>query len=343
MKKWGLALMILIAAFGWWQRPKAAVVTEPVPIEENQGGVVESETHPLAIERLRQGEYPSSEMEIEQTLEPGSNYSRYIASYKSEGLKIYGLLTVPEGEEPEGGWPAIIFNHGYIPPEQYRSTERYLAYTDGFSQAGYVLFRPDYRGHGNSEGEARGAYWDNGYTIDVLNSLVSVKRLPYVNAGKIGMWGHSLGGFLTLRAMVIDPSIKAGVIWGGVVGDYGEMFTDWWAKRPPRPTSTSAEGQRRVSTRRMIEEMGNNQALIDEISANAFVGDISGPVQIHHARGDETVPYVLSERLAEDLEAAGKEYEFYLYEGDNHNLSANFVTAMRRSVEFFDRWLKEAN
>ena len=86
---------------------------------------------PLSIEYLRQQDYSGSELVIEQTLAPGSNYDRYYASYFSEGLKQYGLLTVPRGQRPESGWPVIIFNHGYIPPTQYKTTERYVAYVDG--------------------------------------------------------------------------------------------------------------------------------------------------------------------------------------------------------------------
>ena len=48
----------------------------------------------------------------------------------------------------------VIFNHGYIPPAQHRTTERYVAYVDAFARNGYIVFRSDYRGHGNSEGEA---------------------------------------------------------------------------------------------------------------------------------------------------------------------------------------------
>ena len=52
----------------------------------------------------------------------------------------------------------IVFNHGYIPPSQYRTTERYVAYVDGFASNGYIVFRPDYRGHDQSEGAPTGAY-----------------------------------------------------------------------------------------------------------------------------------------------------------------------------------------
>ena len=84
--------------------------------------------YPLQIEVMRQQSYPGSEIVIEQTLAPGSNYSRYVVSYLSDGYKIYALMTVPNGPKPATGWPAIIFNHGYIPPAQYRTTERYVAY-----------------------------------------------------------------------------------------------------------------------------------------------------------------------------------------------------------------------
>jgi hypothetical protein len=79
--------------------------------------------NPLTIESMRQRQYPGSQIVIEQTLAPGSNYNQYIASYQSEGLKIYALLTVPMGEKPATGWPVIVFNHGYIPPQVYRTTE----------------------------------------------------------------------------------------------------------------------------------------------------------------------------------------------------------------------------
>ena len=161
---------------------------------------------------MRQREYPGSEIVIEATLERGSNYNRYIASYQSEGLNIYALLTVPMGERPASGWPVVVFNHGYIPPEQYRTTERYVAYVDGFARNGYIVFRSDYRGRGSSEGEARGGYGTPDYTVDVLNAVAAVRNHPDADPDRIGMWGHSMGGHITLRSMVASKGIKAGVI-----------------------------------------------------------------------------------------------------------------------------------
>src|SRR6476659_119792 len=85
---------------------------------------------PLQIDSMRARQYPGSDIVIEQVLDPGVNYNRYYVSYLSDGLKIYALMTVPNGQKPPTGWPVIIFNHGYIPPEIYRTTERYVAYVN---------------------------------------------------------------------------------------------------------------------------------------------------------------------------------------------------------------------
>lgn len=313
----------------------------------NQGGPETEPAHPLAIETLRAGEYPGSEIEIEQTLEPGSNYQRYIASYKSEGLKIYALLTVPNGDKPASGWPVVIFNHGYIPPAEYRTTERYIAYTDAFSRNGYIVFRSDYRGHGNSEGTARGGYGSNDYTIDILNAVSSIKQYPEADPERIGMWGHSMGGHITLRNMVVNNDVKAGVIWAGVVASYPDLLYNWRRRGDVLSPAVSPPG---LSTRggswrqQLIAEYGTpeeNAEFWASISSDSFLTDISGPVQIHHGTADSSVPVAFSETLQEKMEAAGKESELYIYEGDDHDITANFGIAMERSVAFFDKYLKD--
>jgi dipeptidyl aminopeptidase/acylaminoacyl peptidase len=157
----------------------------------------------MSIEAMRQGSYPGSEIVVDQELDRGATYRRYYVYYRSQGLKIYALLTVPDEDMPSGGWPGIVFNHGYIPPAEYHSTEHYVDYVDRLARSGYIVFRIDYRGHGSSQGNPQGAYGDPGYEVDVLNAVASLKRHPKVNPEKIGMWGHSMGGYLTLRAMVI--------------------------------------------------------------------------------------------------------------------------------------------
>lgn len=297
--------------------------------------------HPMTIEGMRLTPYPGSVIVVEDTLDPGVNYNRYYAYYLSEGYKIYGLLTVPFGDSPEGGWPAIVFNHGYIPPTQYRTTERYIAYVDWLARSQYIVFRIDFRGHDRSEGTARGAYGDPGYSVDVLNAVSSLQQFPLANPDKIGMWGHSMGGYLTLRAMVIDEDIKAGVIWAGVVASYPDMMARW-RRNTPGPVPTPPTFARRWQ-QEWITEHGSSDENPDfwsSISSNSYVDDLSGPIQLHHGSADESVPVIFSELLRDEILAVGGEVEFYLYEGDNHNLSNYFSLAMTRTIEFFDRYLK---
>ena len=297
--------------------------------------------HPMTIEAQRQTPYPGSDIVIEETLERGVNYSRYYASYLSEGLKIYGLLTIPDGEMPAAGWPGIVFNHGYIPPDVYRTTERYIAYVDWLARSGYVVFRIDYRGHDRSEGEATGAYGSPGYLADVVNAFASLQRHPQVNPQRVGMWGHSMGGYLTLRAMVVSPDIKAGVIWAGVVGSYPDLLSRW------RRTNAALSfpipsGARRWRTA-WVEDYGTpeeNPAFWNSVSANSYLDEISGPIQLHHGTADEEVPVEFSTWLSEQMQQAGQPVEYYIYDGDNHNLSVNFSAAMTRTIQFFDQYLK---
>lgn len=299
--------------------------------------------HPLQIEQMRKREYLGSTLTIEQTLDNGKGFSRYVASYLSEGFKIKGLLAIPEGEKPEGGFPAIIFNHGYIRPETYRRKEKYVAYIAGFASKGYVVFMPDYRGHQDSEGTPLGAYFSPAYTTDSLNAFYSLAQHPDVNPKKMGMWGHSMGGHIALRAMVIKPDIKAGVIWAGVVASYEDMLSNWRRDRPwsPSPRENMANRPGRSDLINVYGSIEENRDFWESISPIFFVKDISGPIQLHHGLSDSSVPWEFSKKLEETLSKESKTVEYHEYEGADHNLSGTaFSPAMNRSVNFFDTYLK---
>lgn len=342
--------LLLVTACGSAAQPTAAVEATAVSIPPTEVPTLAPtpteaptptpEPVSLTIESMRARDYPGSDLTIEQTLAQGSNYKRYVVSYRSDGLKIYALLTVPTSPKPKTGFPVIVFNHGYIPPAQYKTTERYVAYVDAFARNGYIVIKPDYRGHGNSEGDAQGGYGSPAYAYDVLNAVASIEKFKDADPNRIGMWGHSMGGQVTLRSMVVSHEIKAGVIWSGVVASYRNLLSNWRRVGTPVAVPSSARRWRQE----FIDSYGSpdqNPQFWNSISPNAFLQDLSGPVQLHHSTTDPEVPYQFSVELNQEIAAAGKPVEFYTYQGDDHNLSKNLTVALQRSVAFFDKYVKK--
>ncbi len=242
-----LAVAIALILAGCSSLPPAISAATPPPALRPSAALAAAAPErlpPLAIDAMRQRDYPGSDLVVEQTLSPGSNYRQYVASYLSDGLKINALLTVPNGAKPATGWPVIIFNHGYIPPTVYRTTERYVAYVDAFARNGYIVFKPDYRGFGSSQGTPVSAYYAPDDTVDVLNAVTTMQRYANADPNRIGMWGHSMGGNITLRALVIDPRIKVAVIWAGVTATYYDMLYNWHPPAADRPPPSFAGGAR---------------------------------------------------------------------------------------------------
>jgi uncharacterized protein len=297
-------------------------------------------THPNSITAMKARAYPGSKITLERRLADGSNYQQWLTSYRSDGLKILALLTIPKQKAPKAGFPVIVFNHGYIPPEQYRTTQRYVAYQAGFASKGYIVFKPDYRGHGFSEGEPASAYTNPDYTADVMNAISSVKTFKSANPARVGLWGHSMGGYLSLRALVLGSGARAAVIWGGVVAPHLDIFKFWGSR-----TRADNQRYRRYSAQReaLYKQYGTpqeNPNFWNAMSANTFITAPSAPIQLHHGITDTVVPVEFSRILSSQLKKVGSVSELYAYPRTDHNLTQSFNTAMRRSVAFFDRYLK---
>ncbi len=296
--------------------------------------------HPLSIEYLRSKDFPGSRIEIVDTVLKSESYAKYIISYNSDGNTLYAALAVPARADSVQMFPVVILNHGYISPTGYDNTKKYVRYIDFFAKNGFVVCMPDYRGNGKSEGIPSPPYFTNDYLTDVLNALSSVEKLEYVDTTNIFMWGHSMGGTLTQQAMVIDKRIKAGVIWGGVVGTYKDMFYTYQDKTP-----WVRKGGYIIQKMKELEDKYGEFSLENEfwkaISPIAHIHEISGPVQLHHARYDPSVPVELSIALAHYMENAEQPVELFIYNSSDHNIGEpHFEEAMQRTVDFYKKYVE---
>jgi len=287
--------------------------------------------HLMAIESLRNNKYLGDDFEIEEQLGNGSNYKQYIVSYQSEGLKIYGLLTVPTGQRPKNGFPAIIFIHGYISPQEYSTTGSYPTYQARLARSGFVTFKPDLRGHGNSEGEPVSAHYSEKYIVDTLYAISYLKNYKDVDPNRIGFWGHSNGGEIGLRIVVVSPDIKAASFWAGVVGSYKDMLETYNEKIRFLKNATSTELVRENKLPSKNPEFWN------KLDPYTYLNDINAPIQLHHGTADSSVPAELSIRLKEELDKQNKKVEYYEYIGDDHNISKNVNIAFERTIDFYKK------
>lgn len=326
-----LAFIAILA--GFFHSPQTLLI-QPTPVVP---------LNPLTIQAMRIRTYPGSNITIEQTLSPMPTYNRYIASYESDGFKIYTLLLVPKGTKPVNGWPVIVLNHGYITPELYTPDGNYIAYADAFARNGYIVFKPNYRGNGKSKGAPTSTYYSPDYTVDDLNAIASIKKYPDANPGKIGVWGHSMGGQITLKDLVINTKdIKAAVIWGGVVGLYNDIINNWQDRVSYQPTAEdmALRLQNLSNLEGMYGTPQTNPAFWNSVDPNSYLKDITAPLQIDVGLADTEVPPDFSTGLYTRMKVVGKVVQYYEYPGSNHDINQSFTLAIQRTISFFNSYLK---
>jgi dipeptidyl aminopeptidase/acylaminoacyl peptidase len=304
-----------------------------IDIDKKKEVSINKAPHPMSIEALRANNYPGGDFIIKTELTNGYNYKRYIASYYSEGLEINGLLTVPLVEKPEKGFPAVIFVHGYIPPKEYSTISSYPTYQASLARAGFVTYKPDLRGHDDSEGKVVSTHFSEKYVVDTMNAIEYLKEYEAVNENKLVYWGHSNGGEIGLRVVLLSDDIKAASFWAGVVGSYKDMLE----------TYNDKILFLKDANHQLIKKNGlpsENPEFWNKLEPYNYLADISAPIEIQHATGDESVPIELSLSLKEALEGNNKVVEYHEYQGDNHNIGQNSNIAWQRTIEFFNKYLR---
>lgn len=270
------------------------------------------------IEQLRQREYKAGEIKIEETLTHNNSYTSYIISYPSDDLKIYGMMNIPAGKGP---FPVIVLNHGYFTPSNFVSGDGTRTMADILATNGYLTVAPDYRGHGQSEDEKVGSRGHRPeFAVDVLNLIASIKSIDKADENRIGMWGHSMGGEVSLRTAEATDKLKAIVLWA--------------------PTSANASDNANFYGGKHYAN--TNNPANDGISPINYLRYISAPISLHQGLVDVEVKPEWSKQLNDALEKEGKQVEYFEYEGQDHNFrNLGWDKISQRTIDFYDKYLKQ--
>ena len=185
------------------------------------------------------GVHAAPGLKFERPLAAGPSYTAYLVSYVSDGLTVYAMIAVPKSTAPKNAYPVVIANHGYVPdPRKYgitadgidsRPGDYYRSVPELFTSRGFLVVLPDYRGHNSSEGfdqiENQNRESIDAYSRDVIALMAKLDEVEFVDTDRVFMWSHSMGGGVSMRALLASNIVKASSFWATMnVDDFGDQF-----------------------------------------------------------------------------------------------------------------------
>jgi len=244
---------------------------------------------------------------------PREGVAMYTVTYPSEQWLVKAVLAVPAGNGP---FPALLYCRGGMGNVGRVNPDR-IAQLASF---GYVVLAPHYRGNDGGEGrdEFGGADRHDVYQADAL-----LRQLPFVDPGRINLYGFSRGGMMALLAAVERDGFQSLIVWNGVC----DLFLTY---------------EERVDLRRMLRRVVGHPRKNREAywmrSPVFAVERIDCPVLIIHGEQDQNVGVEHAHRLARALSQLGKRHELWLVKEAGHLFEpAQLETYTRRMFA----WLAE--
>ena len=258
------------------------------------------------------------------------------------------MVATPKSSPPARGFPVLIANHGTHPdPPRYgigasgvdaRPGDYYRAVPGLYASRGFLVVMPDYRGHNTSEGVefARGFLASAYFTEDVLALVNALSGLRHANLDSVFLWGHSLGGEVTLRALLATDRVRGASLWSTVGGDIWEQAYHY-SRYKDREAVDGSDVPKPPIDRLMqdIAALGHAVRLAGAraTALPAPAADAHHPPSRDRRRGRK---YEWSERLAAQLHVAGLRYVFHSYAGNEHFFQGQAQQlAADRDVAFF--------
>ncbi|HKZ73793.1 MAG TPA: prolyl oligopeptidase family serine peptidase, partial [Steroidobacteraceae bacterium] len=248
-----------------------------------------------------------------------------------DGTLVHGRLSLPSDFDPERRYPLLI---GSL----YRNTVRNRwgggneiptwGLDQHLSDRGYVLMKVDTRGSWGSGSAARRAVHHDFGGIDIEDVESGVRYMMtqgYVEPGRVGIWGWSYGGLMTLMSLFKKPDLYAAGIADAPASNVAHAFPRqmWVMGRP---------------------EGADFPQRYERMSALNFTAGLTKPLMITHANKDDIVLYGDTIALGERLIAEGKTFELVTLPGSSHIWARDSLAQQRfgyvKMAEFFDRYLQ---
>lgn len=316
---------------------------------------VEELIFPYTIEGLRQHDYKSGKIHIQEELEDKNQfYTSYLIDYPSDGLTITGVMQIPVGEGP---FPVIVMNHGFFARSVYKTgdgTDRVSPY---LAEHGYITIAPDYRSWGESD--AGESFFYSGLVIDVINLIKAIPSLPKADPERIGIWGHSMGGGVTMKVLTVlggrDARVRAAVLYSPVSADDADMIERWGmgcfgdiAAGELVEGCNSSDIIPETLPRNLQDAYrfaASDADTLKKISPIHHLYYVDVPIQIHYGTEDGKLlsgtPPQWSVKLTQALRDAGKDAALFQYEGEGHSfIGQPWFDFMSRTLRFFDEHVK---
>jgi dipeptidyl-peptidase 4 len=244
-----------------------------------------------------------------------------------DGGRTYQCRMVkPLDFDPAKKYPVIVYVYGGPGVQVVRKVwSRHDLWHSYMASRGYIVFSIDNRGS-----EGRGKAWEESIlermgTLELQDQLAGVnylKEQSYVDPERIGVWGWSYGGYMTLNAMFNAPDVfKAGVSVGPV--------TDW-------------RYYDSIYTERYMKLPSENEKGYTASAPATHAENLKGSLLVMYGDVDDNVHIQNSVSLAKKLIDAGKDFDLMLFPGKEHSIvgTADRTFLYRKMTIFFDRNLK---
>lgn len=219
-----------------------------------------------------------------------------------EGIELNAWAIYPPDFNKAAKYP-VIMNQYSGPNSQEVLDQWSFGFDEYLAQKGFIVVCVDPRGTG-ARGEAfrKVTYLQLGKyeTIDQIESAKYLAKLPYVDAGKIGIWGWSYGGFISTSCMVKgEETFNTGVAVAPVTNwrYYDNIYTERFMRKPQ-----------------------DNKEGYDDNSPLFFADKLQGNLMLIHGTADDNVHVQNTLELSERLVQANKKFDMMLYTNRNHSI-----------------------